>query len=267
MKDRLTIYVSSPKAYKDVFDIFFQCYNKFWKGSEFPFVLSTNYDAKYEGIRVLSSGNLQDSWTERTIGALNTIDSDYILLLCDDLFINKTVNDEEIKAILDLMDQYKIDYCRLNPFKKGARFNESDLIYKVHKRMPYALNLQRGIFRKDFLLSLLGDGSKSAWDLENEWLQKSQVAPNEYYDNIAVVGKNVISVIHAVQKGLFYPSVKKRLGVIGISINSDRQYMPRRTEMIQQLKEYLGNGLFNPKVRYLLKSILGKLGFSFTSKY
>lgn len=42
-----------------------------------PFVLSTNYDAKYEGIRVLSSGNLQDSWTERTIGALNYIDTDY----------------------------------------------------------------------------------------------------------------------------------------------------------------------------------------------
>lgn len=267
MKDRLTVYISSPKAYKDVFDIFYQCYNKFWKNSEFPIVLSTNYDAQYKGVRVINSENLQDSWTERTIDALNTIDSDYILLLCDDLFINETVNNEDIKAILDLMDQYKIDYCRLNPYKKGARFNETDLIYKVHKRMPYALNLQRGIFRKNYLLSLLGDGSKSAWNLENEWLQKSQVSPNEYYDNVAVVGKNVISVIHAVQKGLFYPSVKKRLGVIGISINSDRQYMSRRTELIQQLKENLGNGLFNPKVRFILKSLLGKFGFSFTSKY
>jgi hypothetical protein len=267
MHERLTIYVSSPKAYKDVFDIFYQCYNKFWKNPVFPFVLSTNYDAKYGGISVINSGNLQDSWTERTIGALNSIDSEYILLLCDDLFINESVNEEEITTILDLMDQYKIDYCRLNPYKGGARFYDGDLLYKVHKRMPYSLNLQRGIFRKEFLLLLLGDGSKSAWDLENEWLQKSQVAPNEYYDNIAVVGKNVISVIHAVQKGLFYPSVKSRLGEIGISIDSERQYMPRRTELIQHLKEFLGNRLFNPKIRYILKSLLGKLGFSFTSKY
>jgi len=267
MKDRLTVYISSPKAYKDVFDIFYQCYNKFWKNSEFPFVLSTNYDAQYKGVRVINSENLQDSWTERTIDALNAIDSDYILLLCDDLFINDVVHDEEIKAILNLMDQYKIDYCRLNPYRRGVLFREGDLIYKVHKRMPYALNLQRGIFRKDYLLLLLGDGSKSAWTLENEWLQQSQVAPNEYYDNIAVVGKSVISVIHAVQKGLFYPSVKRRLGEIGISIDSDRQYMPRRIELIQRLKEVLGNKLFNPKIRYIIKSLLRKLGFSFTSKY
>ena len=99
MEKRMCIYVSSPKSYKDVFDAFYICKNRFWPDSRYRFVLSTNYEANYKGVDIIDSHNTSDTWVERSMYALSEINEKYIMLLCDDLLISKKIDSRYIDDI------------------------------------------------------------------------------------------------------------------------------------------------------------------------
>ena len=165
MDNRLSIYVSSPDSYADVFSVFLEGYRKYWPDCPYEFILTTN-TKEYEGIHCICNGEVADSWVSRTIAALPKIKSKYILMMCDDLIISDAVDKDKIECILDFMDNHNIKFCRLNPLNIGEKISELPILRKISKQTPYAINLQIGIFNKDFFSELLGDGEKSAWDIE-----------------------------------------------------------------------------------------------------
>lgn len=265
-RKKMCIYVSSPKEYKDVFDVFIKCLNKYWDGVEYPVILSTNYPATYEGVKIINSNNLQDTWTERTVKALSEIDEKYILLLCDDMLIRRKIDNRKIETIIDFMDDNEIMFCRLNPTKYGRKVKKIDFLNWTNKKMPYGINLQRGIYNKDYLIELLGDGSKSAWDIEKDLLKKAEQSKNEYFDNIITCRKNIFPVVHAVDKGCWYPKAIRFLKNEDISISINRKVMSQSKEILQDLKTFFSK-LVTPRNRIRIKKILRKIGVSFTSDY
>ncbi len=238
MTQRMTIYVSSPKSYQDVFNVFLCGIHKYWPNTIYPIFLATNYDVSYDDITVYNSHNSEDNWVNRTIDALSIIQSKYILLMCDDLCIKSSINNDVFEHILDYMDRNDVDYCRLNP-NNNERWKEIDnetIIKKVNKETPYAIDLQRGIFKKSFLLQLLGDGSRSAWEIEQILLSSDDGDITKYFNNIIGVTKNILPTIHLVEKGQLRPDSLLELKRHNIPITSGRSIMRWKDVFLNNLR-------------------------------
>lgn len=265
MRKRLSIYVSSPDSYSDVFTIFLKGFRKYWSDCPYEFILTTN-SYSYEGLTCICNHLKEDTWVERTIAALPRIESKYILLMCDDLIINDKVNNSKIEKILDYMDLNNIKYCHITPLNFGNKILYNPLLRKINKQTPYAVNLQIGIFRKDYFIDILGEGNLSAWQIENEINKLAVHSLDENYDDIIGVGEIVIPYIHGVVKGKWFRKAIKYIRnnysdeVICRSINSYKE------ELFIYLKSFILKNI-NPKIRLKIKSLLKKIGISFAIDY
>lgn len=255
--NRLTIFVASPDSYSDVFTIFLDCFKKYWSDCPYKFLLATN-TKKYDGINVICNNKKNDSWTERTLWALNEIDTKYILLMNDDIFIVDYVDNNEINYILDMMDKHSINFCRLKAGKNGIPLEKDSYIFKTHKQQPYGKNLQVGIFNTEYFKSILGDGSKSAWDLEKQWIADTLSAPDEYFEDITFCKKNVIKTIHGIAKGMWFPSALKKLTKLGITYTGNRKKLSYFEDRKMRITSTLGK-MLSPKSRKRIKNLLSKV--------
>lgn len=264
MDNRLSIYVSSPDSYSDVFDVFLKGYRKYWSGCPYEFMLTTN-SWSYEGLTCICNHKQGDSWVERTLEAMPQIKSKYILLMCDDLIISGGVDNKEVESILDYMDAHDIRFCRINPLPKKNIIEELPYLSRVNRQTPYAINLQIGIFRKDYFEQLLGDGTLSAWEIENKIIVESAEAKDELFLDVVAVNRYVIPFVHGVIKGKWirkalryvkkeYPEYEVSRGVIPLS-------MQVKIDLIDLLQHSLSSTF-----RLALKKIVGFFGINFVTK-
>lgn len=263
MSKRLSIYVSSPDSYSDVFELFLKAFKKKWKNCPYELILTTNSNS-YDGITCICNYKENDTWVERTLDALSQLQSKYILLMCDDLIIRESINNKEIDNILDYMDLHDIRYCRMKPLFSKDIINELPYLSKVKQQTPYAINLQIGIFRRDFFEEVLGDGSLSAWDIEARFIENSLNAQNDFFEDVVSVNKPVIPFVHGVIKGKW---IRNSLRYIK---NEYPEYEVRRerTSLMMQWKidlmEWVRDRV-TPKQKKRIKGLLRKLGFSFVT--
>lgn len=257
--NRMVIYVSSPNSYSDIFSIFYECMNKYWKNRKYEFILSTNEQC-YSDITVLNNYKENDGWVDRSIWALNMIEAPYVLVMCDDLFLSDYVDEKKIDHLLDLMDKYNIDFCRLKPIRKGRKL-EGDFSY-LPKKMSYARNLQIGIFRREYLLKELGNGSLNAWEIEKKWNKDALLDNQGFYTNVIGVSKNIIKFKHGIVKGSFLPSAIRFLKKEGVSFSKERKKLKMRDELAIDIKAVFSS-LLGPKIRTRIKNILKCVGFKF----
>lgn len=263
---RLTLYVSSPDSYADVFDVFLRAFRKYWKDCPYEFVLTTNTNSYSNGIKCICNYKKGDTWTERTLAYLPQIESKYILLMCDDLIINRKVDNAQIEGVLDYMDNHKIRYCRLKPLPIGNAISEMPILNRVNKQMPYAVDLQMGIFKKDYLLELLGNGSLSAWDIENKINVEASKNKDESYEDIIGVNHAVISCVHGVYKGKWIHNAHSYIRKEYPNYQFSRPLLSFKYELkIMIVKNF--NMLLSFRRRRKLKSLARILGFYFATKY
>lgn len=206
-----------------------------------------------------------DTWVERTIAALPVIKSKYVMLMCDDIILSDNVDNSLIERLLDYIDSHEIRYCNLGPTPKGSKIKSFPLLRSVNKQIPYAINLQFGIFRKDLFVELLGDGSLSAWDIENSINEQAAVAPSEDYKDVVAVSEYILPYIHGVYKGKWIRHAVENLSRLSLYIDSGRGIVP----LSQQIKIDMTNWLqwkISPKQRRALKNVLSRVGMKFATK-
>lgn len=264
MDNRLSIYVSSPDSYADVFAIFLKGFRKYWSDCPYEFILTTN-TKYYEGLTCICNSKQNDTWVERTLAALPAIKSKYLLLMCDDIIINDMVNNSVIEELLDYMDNHEIRYCRLEPIPKGDIIKSYPLLRSVNRETPYAINLQLGIFRKDYFVELLGDGSLSSWNIENSINEQAAFAPNENFKDVVAVSKYVLPYIHGVYKGKWIRQAVKNLTRLGLYEDSGRGMV----SLFQQLKIDMTLWLqwkISTRQRRMLKRVLTRVGMKFATR-
>lgn len=259
----MTIFTASPNSYSDVYNVFNICFNKYWSDCPYERVLATN-SQNYEGITVINNNNFEDDWMTRTIPALKSLNCKYVLHIADDCLITQKINHKDFECILNDMDKFNINFCGLANKIKGKPVRKGALIGYVNQRTPYAKNLQVGIFNREYLLQMLGDGSISPWELEKRWIADTLCAPNEYFQDITVVLQNVLPTIHAVAKGKWFPTALKKLKKQGINVESKRELMSLKEELRINIVKKMGKR-FSPKLRKKIKIMLAKFGYSFST--
>ena len=260
--NRLSIYVSSPDSYSDVLAVFIKGFRKYWSDCPYELILTTN-SITYEGITCICNYKTGDGWVDRTLEALPKIHTKYILLLCDDIIISHNVNNKNIEMILDYMENHNIKFCRLNPLSHGEVIKELPILRKVYKNTPYAVNLQVGIFSKEYFEELLGDGSLSAWAIENKINAQASNARAEYFNDIVSTSQVVVPFIHGVYKGKWINSSIKMLKKRGLWIEStERGKTSFKTTLKIFVAELLQDKL-SASARVKIKNLLRTLGCRF----
>ena len=261
----MAIFVSSPDSYADVFRVFLECYRKFWPDSPYELVLATN-GSKYEGITVYNNGATDDGWMDRAIPAIARLPHEFILLLCDDCLISQRVDNRLVRSVLQDMRDYELDFCGLMNHIPGKALHSGSLVDRVRKDRPYALNLQAGIYRRSFLLRLLGDGERNPWQLEELWLREAGRSPREYFPNVVSCRTNVLHLRHGVLKGKWFASVINEMGERGVPIHTERETIPLSEERRLAVMSRLGK-LLPARWRYAVKRILKKAGREFATDH
>ena len=261
---RMNIYVSSPKSYQDVLNVFLFCKRKNWSSCPYPLVISTNHEVAYSDARVINSGNVNDSWVERSLQALRELDCKYVMLLCDDIFISRQINSYQITEILDYMDEHKINFCRLKPLKSGKQIEGIPFLSYVNRNTPYAINLQQGIFCREYLVRLLGDSGRSAWDIEGDLLKQASQADATLFDDVITCNREIFPVIHAVEKGKWFPTALKKVKQMGATVDSEREVISTIAEKKEIAIDYFVSFL-KPETRKRIKLFATKMGYRFTN--
>lgn len=239
-RNNMSILVVSCDDYSDLWDPFFFLMNKYWKDNKYPIYLTTNTKNYIkESINVIN--NPKDfEWSKRTKSALEKINSEYVLLLLEDYFFSKKVDNQKIMDILQLMTQDKILYYKLNSFSKinSKAYNNKNYLKIIPNDLKYGVSLQPAIWNTKFLYDLIGDGNYNPWYFEKKILNENlKIEPKKFlYDN-----RHILNIKHGLVKGKWLPSTLKYFKRRGINLNknNDRKKLSIEEVLILNIKKYI----------------------------
>jgi len=174
MKNKLTIVVTTSYMYRTLIDGFTFFFEKNWANCPYDVVISLESEYKYsERFKFFTSTS--SDWSTRLWETLDSIDSDYVLLLMDDYFIFDIVSNNEISKILDFVIQNRISHLSHSHtfahFNIGNRCNvlinnyEVVEVYSILSNFAYVL-ISADFYNRKFLMEILRK-NETAWDFEN----------------------------------------------------------------------------------------------------
>lgn len=180
-RNNLSILILSCDHYADVWPHFFTLFYKYWPDCPWKIFLGTN-KIKFNDPKVVSLQIGDDtSWADSAKKVVEKIPTDYLLILLEDFFIQKTVVTNEILDCLTLLRELNGGYLRLRPFPKPDRnISVSPAIGMIDENAPYRLALQAALWKKDVFLQLIQPG-ETAWDMEIQGTKRSRSIPEAFY--------------------------------------------------------------------------------------
>jgi len=101
----MKILVLSCDKYEDTFAPFHYCIEKYWP--DHPEIIYTTETVINPYYKTVCKNT---EWNDRTLAAVNEIDDDYILMMCDDVFIRKPVDTNRLKYLLEAAKTLD-DFC------------------------------------------------------------------------------------------------------------------------------------------------------------
>lgn len=267
MKDinKLTIVISSPSSYRDVFEINSQLFDKYWADCIYRKIYSTDFleNQINTSFEILTS-NQNDDWISRMRLHLHNVNTKYVFLITDDLFLKSKIENSQIEELIKFMDANDIIYTRLyknSIFKRKKNYIQKN-IYQMKYCQPYAKNLLGGIWERKYLLKVLNK-DLSAYEIEMQWNKESIEFGNENINHHIYYHNDYF--FHSVYKGKWVRGAKYFFKKNKLLFISKRGTVSRVDGILIWVKMSL-NKFVTPKTRAKLKSWFGNI-IQFDSKY
>ena len=163
--DEITIIVNSCDAYADVWPPFFASLREMWPDLRYSILLNTESKSYlYSGLNITTLGpdaeysNQVEPWWHRLLRHLNSIDSEYVLMLFDDYIVEEPVNGikiEQCKAWLKSDDTIGAFYLVQGGFNLTLD-TQYQLFSLVRPRSDYIVNSAPALWNKHLLESFVG---------------------------------------------------------------------------------------------------------------
>jgi len=178
MNKKCQVVVWSCDRYRDVWPAFFKLFEKYWLSCPYQINLVSNGHDWNESCVKMWHVPASVSWTKALKGIINQLDSDYVLLLLEDYLVTDHVDTEGIAKLIAFMGEKNIGCLYLYPAEKYIKNNINIVGYElgnVPSGVPFRVNTQAGLWRRDFILSTLCR-DESIWDYEiNATLQSHSI--------------------------------------------------------------------------------------------
>ena len=234
--------LSSCDKCSDLWEPFFILLKRHWQDFDYRTYLCT--DSKqfsFDGIDISCPLNIpaSNTWSENLIDLLNQIEEDFVLFMLDDFWLKTDVDIERLGCYEQIMQRDRsIGFiCLVHQLKSSKENPKSEKypgLIKYGKHTPYRVTTQAGLWRRDYLLSLLRK-HESAWWFEMFGSKRSRRSKFESY----VVQESVFSYDEG---GVLYrgsyvneyakPFVEKE----GIILNPNRR-IASKAELMSEQKE------------------------------
>lgn len=266
---RLAIVVMSYDGCADLWDGFFECFNRNWKDCKYPIYLITNeLDYAPENFedfdfRLIKTGK-RTSWAQSMRKALESVTEEYALFLFEDYYLFDKVNNEKFAEAFEFMKANEI--CSMGVYgagryKYGTKSNYTTDYKELTYDMPYCITCGLHILKTELMVSLCKE-EYSPWDFENlnsfEALNAKQMPSDEKFINLKDNYYPTYSE-GVLVKGRYTRCAYKLCKKLGIKLNlTVHPIMTRRKYVYIKVKSFT-MGLIPSKLKAKLKSkIQGK---------
>jgi len=264
--DNLAIVIIGYDGYSDLWDNFFFLLNKYWSDRKYQAYLVTNLsNIKYDKTITIPCGE-DCEWSKKVYDFIKNCNEKYVLLLLEDFFISKYVDNKYFEEIYKIIVEDDIDYFKLNTFSKikGKKYKNYTNIKTINYDQDYAISLQPAIWKTNFLMTLLGVGNYNAWKFESDRIlnkKKIDSGLKLLYDN-----RNILNIEHAVVQGKYIPNVVKKFKKQNIKFNYQKRLELNFYENFKY--EFKKNFIkIMPKfIKKTIKFLLYNLGFKTISQ-
>ena len=171
MSRNLTIIVNTCDAYSDVLSLFFAAFNEYWPDCEFPVVINTEANS-YHGSPAIThnfkSKEGSDQWGARLRSTLQSIDSEFVIMLYDDFILEAPVDVLGLKSAVRLLledDSSSVVYIN-QTFLPVVDSDADQQFISVVDYSDYILNSAPGVWRREDLLKYTGPNDNPwAWEV------------------------------------------------------------------------------------------------------
>lgn len=192
---KVTIVVNSNDNYADAWPPFFNLLEKMWPNVEYPIVLNSetkNYSAtNLEVRRVEFPDNATGKpWGWTFFYTLKGIDSEYVLVILEDFFLESPVDTAQFERCLRFLDENKDVACISFQCSPGGKEERLELAgyALIPKHTEYRVNCQIGLWRRKALMKLIRK-HENAWAFEHWGTIRGNRRPWRFYS--IVYGKPV----------------------------------------------------------------------------
>jgi len=171
--DELTIVVNTCDAYSDVLTVFFAAMKLHWPDCNCPVVINTekNNCYNFDGVTVhnFSSDTGADQWGGRLVSTLESIDSEFVLMLYDDYILEASVDQKRLINAFELLKRQanaSVVYLTSVGFS-SVQDPGGDVNFSIVKDYSdYRLNSAPAIWRKSDLLHYTSERDNPwAWEV------------------------------------------------------------------------------------------------------
>lgn len=229
LKNNIAILVNTFDGYSDLWDIFWDIFDKY--GANCPFVkylVSNEKEYIRPGIINLKVGK-ETNWFERTIKAIKKVKEEYFILFLEDYFPSKVINFEEIIRITYRMKEENIFFYRLS-IRNGLPPNKKFI--EIAEGSDYPITLQLAIWNREAFEKIINElyskGCSSPWDFETCLKNDYRYCPpiDGKLTGIRFDTRDIIGYKNGVLRGKWFPDVRLFYSRQGIDFSkSDREIM------------------------------------------
>jgi hypothetical protein len=182
--NKVELFVVSTDSYEDVWDHFFFFLSKYWKNIPFHVTLLTE-KKKYENISMqVKCMNINgDNWSDVVVGGLNNLESEFVIFMLDDMFLDSEVNNNMvINALKIIENNQKISCITLGGNDNTRQFEPSEYpnMLRVKDRSPFKVTTSPSLWKKETLISILRSG-ESPWEFERKGSERSYKKRDLFY--------------------------------------------------------------------------------------
>ena len=168
MNEDLTVLVNSCDKYEDAWEPFFRLYQIMGadKATSNPVILNTEskqFSCDYLNVVTYNNPNCK-TWSERLMAVLDHIDSEYILLLLDDFFIQSPFDLEHFNLVLDYMRAHP-EAGAVHTTPNGRFPKDAADMFLVRDFEKLNITITVVVWRKSFLRKLLRK-HENIWQFE-----------------------------------------------------------------------------------------------------
>ena len=203
----VSIIISSCDLYSDCWKPMLLSLKENWPNSRIPIYLISNYkQSDDDRARTIRVGEHM-GWGSNLHKALRNIKTDYVLLLQEDYFLTRPLDDIVINNHIQFCAQHDIDYLRLgepffdNCFTEHRDYSDNPL------DKPYSLCLQPAIWKYETLFKLTIDGW-TGWDFERNitsYIKSNNISIKARVINSHIAPEKGYNMVHgtAIRKGIW----------------------------------------------------------------
>jgi hypothetical protein len=192
----LSILVLSCDKYADLWDTFFDVFEKNWPDCNYDIYLGSNsveYDR--ENVKVLFTGEDKD-WSSSARKIVEQIESKYVLIFLEDMLVGSKIDNDYVDNILSFMKEKDVKHLHVRPLPKADKIIEyNDIPFGIYeKSMPYRVNVI-AFWEREYFLNLLING-ESPWNFEIMGSYRTS-----YDDGFFTLQEDLYTHVNMVEKG------------------------------------------------------------------